>query len=116
MDTNPERGLTRIAQIFTDSIRANLCNPCLSLLVFIHVHLWFKNYILMTPKKLSFFEKAGYGAAADAVRGYRATTSIVVGILFAICTVLLLGYKLNKRSTIEMADELAARRQKAASA
>ena len=52
--------------------------------------------------------------APDAVQGYRATTSIVVGILFAICTALLLAYKLNKRTTIEMADELAARRQKAA--
>jgi Na+/melibiose symporter-like transporter len=53
-------------------------------------------------------------AAPEAVAGYHALTGIAVGIMFAICTVLLLIYKLNKRVTIEMADELAARRQKAA--
>jgi hypothetical protein len=35
----------------------------------------------------------------------------VVGILFAICTVLLTAYSLNKRVTIQMADELAERRR-----
>jgi len=34
-----------------------------------------------------------------------------VGILFAICTGLLLAYKINKRMTLQMADDLAARRQ-----
>jgi Na+/melibiose symporter-like transporter len=53
-------------------------------------------------------------AAADAVAGYRACSGIVVGVLFAICTGLLLTYQLNKHVTIEMADELAARRAKAA--
>lgn len=53
---------------------------------------------------------------ANAVAGYRATTGVVVGIMFAVCTALLVAYKLNKRSTIEMADELSARRQKAAAA
>ncbi|HBF33046.1 TPA: MFS transporter [Candidatus Sumerlaeota bacterium] len=55
-------------------------------------------------------------AAEQAVRGYRACSSIVVGILFAACTVLLTMYKLNKRTTIEMADELAERRRNAAPA
>ena len=50
--------------------------------------------------------------APDAVAGYRACSGIVVGILFAICTVLLLAYQLNKRTTIEMANELAERRKK----
>ena len=54
--------------------------------------------------------------APEALAGYRATAGIVVGILFAICTVLLIAYKLNKRATIEMADELAERRHKATSA
>ena len=53
-------------------------------------------------------------AAAKAVAGYRACTGIGVGVLFAICTCLLIAYKLNKRTTIEMADELAERRKKAA--
>jgi Na+/melibiose symporter-like transporter len=55
-------------------------------------------------------------SAPDAIAGYRATAGIVVGIMFAICTGLLIAYQLNKRATIEMADELAARRTKAATA
>jgi len=55
-------------------------------------------------------------SAPDAVAGYRFTSSIAVGILFAICTVLLMAYQLNKHVTIQMADELAARRNKLASA
>jgi len=52
--------------------------------------------------------------ASEAVAGYRTCAGIVVGVLFAICTGLLIAYKLNKAATIQMADELAARRQKAA--
>lgn len=54
--------------------------------------------------------------APDAVHGYRFCTGILVGILFAVCTLLLTRYKLNKRATIEMSDELAARRREAATA
>ena len=50
--------------------------------------------------------------ASSAVAGYRACSGIVVGILFAACTVLLAVYQLNKEKTIQMADELAARRRK----
>jgi hypothetical protein len=32
--------------------------------------------------------------------------------MFAICTVLLITYKLNKRTTIQMSDELAERRHR----
>jgi GPH family glycoside/pentoside/hexuronide:cation symporter len=52
--------------------------------------------------------------APDAVAGYRALSGIGVGLMFAVCTVLLATYQLNKRATIEMSDELAARRRKAA--
>jgi len=48
----------------------------------------------------------------DAIAGYRFTSGIVVGLLFAICTVLLTIYQLNKATTIRMAEELARRRQK----
>ena len=48
----------------------------------------------------------------QAVEGYRACSSIVVGILFGICTILLIAYQINKRMTIQMADELAERRKK----
>jgi Na+/melibiose symporter-like transporter len=50
--------------------------------------------------------------APQAIAGYRACSGIVVGILFAICTLLLICYQLNKRLTIQMADELAERRRK----
>jgi len=53
--------------------------------------------------------------APDAITGYRACSSIAVGIMFAICTLLLTVYQLNKRITIQMADELAERRKKFAS-
>jgi GPH family glycoside/pentoside/hexuronide:cation symporter len=51
----------------------------------------------------------------DAVQGFRTCSGIVVGILFGICTILLLIYQLNKRMTLQMADELAERRRKHAS-
>lgn len=51
-------------------------------------------------------------SAPASVQGYRFCAGIIVGSLFAICTVLLSVYKLNKEMTIQMADELAARRQK----
>ncbi|MGB7747660.1 MAG: glycoside-pentoside-hexuronide (GPH):cation symporter [Verrucomicrobiia bacterium] len=54
--------------------------------------------------------------APEAIVGYRACVGIVVGILFAVCTLLLIVYPLNKRVTIQMADELAERRKKLASA
>jgi Na+/melibiose symporter-like transporter len=47
----------------------------------------------------------------EAVHGFRVCSGIVVGILFAVCTVLLIIYKLNKRLTIQMANELADRRK-----
>ena len=54
-------------------------------------------------------------AALEAVHGYRVCVGIVVGLMFATCTILLLVYPLNKRVTIQMADELAERRRKFAS-
>jgi glycoside/pentoside/hexuronide:cation symporter, GPH family len=47
-----------------------------------------------------------------AVHGYRVCSGIVVGFLFALCTVLLTCYQLNKRTTLQMADELAERRRR----
>jgi GPH family glycoside/pentoside/hexuronide:cation symporter len=55
-------------------------------------------------------------AAPDAIAGYRACSGVVVGLLFAICTGLLIAYQLNKKATIQMADELAARRSQRATA
>ena len=53
--------------------------------------------------------------APQAVQGFRVCSGIGVGVLFAVCSVLLITYKLNKRLTLEMADELAERRKKFAS-
>jgi Na+/melibiose symporter-like transporter len=53
--------------------------------------------------------------AASAISGYRACSGIVVGILFAICTVFLICYPLDKKTTLQMADELAERRRKTVS-
>jgi GPH family glycoside/pentoside/hexuronide:cation symporter len=50
--------------------------------------------------------------APRAVEGFRFASGIITGCLFALCTILLILYKLNKRMTIEMADELAERRKK----
>jgi glycoside/pentoside/hexuronide:cation symporter, GPH family len=50
--------------------------------------------------------------SATIVDGYRVTSTLMVGVLFAVCTVLLMIYPLNKRATIQMADELAERRRK----
>jgi GPH family glycoside/pentoside/hexuronide:cation symporter len=47
----------------------------------------------------------------QAVYGFRVCSSLVVSILFGICTVLLISYKLNKRVTLQMADELVERRK-----
>ena len=52
--------------------------------------------------------------APGAIAGYRFTSGIVVGLLFALCTALLAVYKLNKGMTIQMADELAERRKQSA--
>jgi Na+/melibiose symporter-like transporter len=51
--------------------------------------------------------------APDAIEGYHFTSGVVVGLMFAICTVLLMAYKLNKRTTVQMAEELAERRKQA---
>ncbi|MGA2092619.1 MAG: glycoside-pentoside-hexuronide (GPH):cation symporter [Sedimentisphaerales bacterium] len=47
----------------------------------------------------------------EAIHGFRVCSGIIVGLLFAVCCVLLMIYKLNKRLTIQMADELAERRK-----
>ncbi|MBV8501959.1 MAG: MFS transporter [Paucibacter sp.] len=52
-------------------------------------------------------------AAANAIEGYRVSSSIVVGLLFAGCTICLIANKLSKDTTQKMADELAQRRRDA---
>jgi Na+/melibiose symporter-like transporter len=51
--------------------------------------------------------------AANAIAGYHATSSIVVGLLFVGGTLAIAACKLNKALTLQMAAELAERRQQA---
>jgi GPH family glycoside/pentoside/hexuronide:cation symporter len=67
---------------------------------FLMVMKWFFSYDTTIPD------------APDAVRGFRFCASILTGLLFAICTVLLFSLPLNKGTTIQMADELANRRRR----
>jgi Na+/melibiose symporter-like transporter len=53
--------------------------------------------------------------APQAIEGFRVCSGIVVGIMFAICTLLLTAYQINKKMTIQMADELTERRKQFAS-
>ncbi len=66
---------------------------------FLFIMQWFFKYDTKLPD------------TASAVEGYRVCSGVVVGLLFAVCTVLLACYQLNKRTTIQMADELAERRR-----
>jgi len=49
--------------------------------------------------------------APAAIAGYRTCSCLIVGMLFAICTILLALYQLNKRTTIQMANEISERRR-----
>jgi glycoside/pentoside/hexuronide:cation symporter, GPH family len=71
---------------------------------FLMIMKWFFHYDTTQPD------------AVDAVHGFRFSTGILTGILFAICTILLICYPLGKQTTIQMADELADRRRKAVAA
>ena len=57
----------------------------------------------------------GYAAnqpqTARTLEGIRLCSSVYVGVLFALCTVLLAIYKINRRLTHQIADDLAARRK-----
>lgn len=50
------------------------------------------------------------------LEGFRMFSGIFVGLLFAICTGLLIAYQLNKRLTIQISEELAEQRRKSAPA
>jgi Na+/melibiose symporter-like transporter len=50
----------------------------------------------------------------DTLQGFRFCSGVVVSLLFAVCTVLLVAYKIDKSMTLQMAAELAERRSRAA--
>jgi Na+/melibiose symporter-like transporter len=49
--------------------------------------------------------------APDAILGFQICSSLVVSVLFGICTILLICYKLNKGLTIQIANDLDERRK-----
>ena len=59
-----------------------------------------------------------YGYAANqaqaprTLQGIRMCSGVYVGLLFAVCTCLLMAYPINKKKTIQIADELADRRER----
>lgn len=53
-------------------------------------------------------------AMPEAIEGYRMCSGIIVGLLFAVCTILLVIYQIDKKMTFQMADELAERRNQLA--
>ncbi len=59
---------------------------------------------------------ASYGYQANAMRsnetlhGIKICSSLIPAGLFAVCTLLLVAYKINKRLTQQIADDLAERR------
>jgi len=66
---------------------------------FLWIMAWFFSYDTHAP------------AASHAVFGYRVCAGMGVGILFGVCTILLVIYQLDKKTTIQMALELAERRK-----
>jgi glycoside/pentoside/hexuronide:cation symporter, GPH family len=57
---------------------------------------------------------ANQAQSGEALRGIRLTSSLYPTIMFAVCTMLLVAYKINKRLTLQIAGELAERRAAAA--
>jgi Na+/melibiose symporter-like transporter len=49
--------------------------------------------------------------APGAVRGFRVCATLIAGLLIALCALAVAFYELDKRATLRMADELAARRK-----
>ena len=49
---------------------------------------------------------------AETLQGFRVCSGVVVGILFGMCTLLLVSYRINKAMTLQMADDLAERRKR----
>jgi GPH family glycoside/pentoside/hexuronide:cation symporter len=54
---------------------------------------------------------AGEPASAEVLDGMHKTASVYPAVLYLICTVLLAAYGINKRMTIEIAEDLSSRRQ-----
>jgi Na+/melibiose symporter-like transporter len=73
-------------------------------------------YLLLTLLARYGYDGSQAVQSDQTLEGIRLCTSIYPAILFAICTLLLAAYKINKRFTITIANDLAERRAQAARA
>ena len=71
-------------------------------------------YALLGVQALKDYDN--HPRSPEMIEAFRVCTTIVPGVLFLICVVFLVIYKLNRRLTLQMASELAARRQAASTA
>jgi Na+/melibiose symporter-like transporter len=60
----------------------------------------------------SYGYAAGQAQTAQALEGIRLTASAYPTVMFFVCTIFLIAYKLNKRITLQITGELAQRRQR----
>jgi glycoside/pentoside/hexuronide:cation symporter, GPH family len=89
--------------VFATIMFALKCGLSLGSAAFLMTMKWFFNYDTTMPD------------APETVHGFQVFVSVLTAVLFGICTILLFSLPLNKRTTIQMADELAERRRKFAS-
>ncbi len=66
-------------------------------------------YLLLTLLA-SYGYEANVAQSPQTLEGIRICSSIIPAVLFAVCTLLLVAYKINKQMTIQIADDLAERR------
>jgi GPH family glycoside/pentoside/hexuronide:cation symporter len=68
------------------------------------------DYVLLTILAAGGYQAKQLIQSDQTLEGIRFCASILPAVMFAVCTLLLIAYKLNKRVTIQMAEELAERR------
>ena len=71
------------------------------------------SYLLLTLLA-SYGYQANVAQSDQTLHGIRLCCSFIPAALFAVCTLLLLAYKINKHLTIQIADDLAKRRAESA--
>jgi Na+/melibiose symporter-like transporter len=66
-------------------------------------------YALLGVQALKDYDN--HPKSPEMIQAFRVCNTVVPGALFLVCTILLVIYKLNRKLTLQMADELAARRK-----
>jgi Na+/melibiose symporter-like transporter len=70
-------------------------------------------YLLLTLLARYGYDGRLPAQSEQTLEGIRLCSSIIPALLFAVCTLLVMAYKINKQMTIQIADDLAERRAKA---